>query len=366
MERRKCGNTDLWLPALGLGCFSFGGGEYWGNQNQDDVNRTVRRAVELGINYFDTAEVYNNGRSEESLGAAIRGLPRDRLLIGTKIGPNNTEPDVLIEHCEASLRRLGTDYIDLYMVHWPIAPHSLLHFNARDKCPSPAEAFRTLEKLRRQGKIRHIGVSNFGIQYMEEARADGMQIAVNQLPHNLLCRAIELEILPYCRRTGVGVMGYMALMQGLLAGVYPSLDQVPLWRRRTRHFAPSRAGELCRHGETGAEDETSRALAAIRAIADQQGLTMTDIAIRWAVASEGLACTLVGARNPCQLETNVRAATGPLDPKVIASLNAATESLLQKLGPSFDYWEHSDHDRTRPLKVPHYLTAMKRKPGMVR
>ena len=219
-------------------------------------------------------------------------------------------------HCEASLQRLGVETIDLYMVHWPIAPHSVVHFNRDCVCPAVAPAFETLMTLRRQGKIRHVGVSNFGPHYLAEALAAGAEIAVNALPYNLLCRVIEVGILPYCRQSGVGVIGYMALMQGLLAGVYATLDDVPLWRRRTRHFHPRRAGPLCRHGEAGAEEETQEALAAIRAIAAAEGTTMQDLAIRWAIARDDIACTLVGARNEAQLEANVAAAARPFDAAV--------------------------------------------------
>ena len=106
MEIRNCGTSGLKVSALGVGCWSFGGGDYWGRQAQADA--VVRRAVELGITYFDTAEAYNEGRSESSLGRAVRGIPRDKIVIGTKISPSNTAADTLIEHCEASLRRLGT------------------------------------------------------------------------------------------------------------------------------------------------------------------------------------------------------------------------------------------------------------------
>ena len=358
VEKRQCGQSGLWLPALGLGCWAFGGGEYWGEQSQDDVENTVRRAVELGVTYFDSAEAYNEGRSEASLGLAIRGLPRDGLLLGTKISPSNTRPRTLAEHCEASLRRLRTDYIDLYMVHWPIAPHAIAHFGGDGGCPSVPAAFETLARLRREGKVRYVGVSNFGREYLEEARFAGGEVVVNELPYNLLCRAIEWEILPYCRGRGIGVIGYMALMQGLLADIYPTLDHVPLWQRRTRHFSPTRAGEFCRHGEDGAEEELTEALAAVRKITAGLGMTVPQIAVRWAIAGPGIACTLVGARNRAQLEANVRAAAEPLEPAIVELLGAATEPLLQKLGRSFDYYEHTDRDRTRPLKTPRELDAI--------
>jgi aryl-alcohol dehydrogenase-like predicted oxidoreductase len=349
METNICGRSNLHLPILGLGCWPFVGGDYWGPRSQDEINRVVRRAVELGVNFFDTAEAYNNGRGEELLGVALRGLPREQLIISTKISPSNTEPTTLAAHCEASLKRLGIETIDIYMVHWPIAPHSVVHFNPDSSCPPVAPAFETLMTLRRQGKVRHIGVCNFGPEYLCEAMQSA-EIAVNALPYNLLCRVIELEILPYCRRMGVGVIGFMPLMQGLLSGVYPTLDDVPLWRRRTRHFRPRRAGQLCRHGEEGAEEELEEALAGIRAIAREEGTTMSDLAIRWAVSREEIDCTLVGARNDAQLEANVAAAARPLDTAVRARLDVATDRLKQKLSPSFDYYERVGNDRSRPLK----------------
>jgi aryl-alcohol dehydrogenase-like predicted oxidoreductase len=349
VERRRCGRSRLELSVLGLGCWSFGGGEYWGPQSQDDVNRTVRRAVELGINYFDTAEAYNAGRSEESLGLAIRGLPRDRLVLGTKISPSNMMPAVLVDHCEASLRRLGVETIDLYLVHWPITRHAAAHFAPDPIVPPVAEAFATLAGLRSQGKIGHIGVSNFGRAYLEEARATGVEIVANELPYNLLCRAVERELLPCCAQAGVGVIGYMTLLQGLLAADVPRLDGLPVWRSRTRHFSPQRAGPLCRHGEPGAEAETVQALGDIVRISRTCGVSLREIAIQWALAGHGITSVLVGARNQQQLEANVRAAGEPLEPTIVAQLNAATDALKNALGSSFDYYEHTARDRTGPI-----------------
>src|SRR4026207_2327843 len=130
MEHGVCGHSGPTLSVLGLGCWSFGGGEYWGPVEQSDVDAVVRRAFELGITYFDPTERDSDGRSEASLGRALRGAPRDQVVIGTKVSPAHVQPDVLPGRCEASLRRLGTDYIDIYMVHWPITLHSIRHFDA--------------------------------------------------------------------------------------------------------------------------------------------------------------------------------------------------------------------------------------------
>ncbi len=136
MQLRQCGKYDLKLPSLGVGCWAFGGGEYWGPQSQGDVNEVVRAAVDQGCNFFDTAEAYNGGASEASLGVALEGIPREQVLIGTKISPSNMQPAQVREHCEASLRRLRTDYLDLYMVHWPITRHSIRHFTS-ESIPIP-------------------------------------------------------------------------------------------------------------------------------------------------------------------------------------------------------------------------------------
>ncbi len=120
IEQRYIGNSKTPISALGIGCWAFGGGEYWGPQDTRQEDEVVARALDLGINYFDTAEAYNEGRSEEALGRALKAR-RHQAVIGTKISPSNVEPSVLRQHCEASLRRLQTDVIDIYMVHWPIS-----------------------------------------------------------------------------------------------------------------------------------------------------------------------------------------------------------------------------------------------------
>jgi myo-inositol catabolism protein IolS len=344
---RRCGSSDLHLPLLGVGCWAFGGGDYWGPQSQAEVDAVVREAVDQGCNFFDTAEAYNGGNSERALGAALRGLPRDRVILCTKISPGHTAPDTLVEHCEASLRRLETDYIDLYMVHWPITAHSIKHFTPGvTGVPTVPAAFATLDRLRRAGKIRHIGVSNFGRHQLTEALATGVPIIVNELPYSLLTRAIELDLLPFCRARGVGVLGYMALLQGVLSDRYAQLADLPEWRRRTRHF-DGRSTPLSRHATAGCEAETAAALAAIRGVARRLGIATADLALRWACAGHGITSSLCGSRNIAALRENLRAAATPLDPAVVAELKQLTDPLLAALGPSFDYYENPAHDRTQ-------------------
>ena len=347
MEQRQCGHSGLTLSVLGLGCWSFGGGEYWGPVEQSDVDTVVRRAFELGITYFDTAEAYNDGRSEASLGRALRGSPRDQVVIGTKVSPAHMQPYGLPGRCEASLRRLGTDYLDIYMVHWPITLHSIGHFDTQIAvCPAVDDAFAALLRLQEQGKVRHIGVSNFARSRLEEALAYCPKLAVNELPYNLLSRAIEWEALPASRELGLGVIGYMALLQGVLTDLYPTLDDIPMWQRRTRHF-DARKAAAARHGLCGEEQSTAQAIAALRAVCRDSGLTLSELALKWAVANRDVACNLVGSRSVGKLDANVRAVEHPLAGEMARRLNAITDPLKERLGRSFDYYEGPDNDRTR-------------------
>ena len=256
MEQRRCGPQGLFLSALGAGCWSFGGSEqdYWGAQDGRDAEAVVRSALAQGVTYFDTAEGYNEGRSETALAQAL-GSRRGEAIIGSKVSTANAAPHSLRAHCEASLRRLGSDYLDVDMLHWPVTAYPA------------AEVFGVLAELQTEGKLRYIGVSNYGAQQLREAAATGVQISVNQVCYNLLSRAIEFEIVPECQRMEIGIIGYMPLQQGLLTGKYSSPSELPEVRTRTRHFSGSRPQS--RHGEPGAEAEVFRALDAIGAFAQR-------------------------------------------------------------------------------------------------
>lgn len=326
--------SGIRLPLLGLGCWSFGGqeGDYWGPHDDREAAEIIARALANGINYFDTAEGYNDGRSEEALGRALKGR-RAEAIIGTKISPQNTEPQTLRRHCEASLRRLGTDVIDIYMVHWPITDYPV------------ADAFGALADLRRAGKIRAIGVSNFGVQQLQEALATGAAIEVNQLGYSLLHRAIEFEILPFCRQHCIAVTAYMPLMQGLLTGRWRSVEEIPPIRRRTRHFSSTRPGT--RHGEPGAEEEVFAAINSIARLADDLGMPMADLALAWVAAQEGVATVIVGTRTVAQFEESLRGIGRRLTADVLAELDRLTQPVKVKLGANADLWQSGADSRIR-------------------
>ena len=352
MELRRLGNSDLELSPVGIGCWAFGGEEkdYWGAQNQKDVDALLKRSIELGLNYFDTAEAYNNGRSEESLGKALSSIPRDKVVIGSKVSARNCYYDTLISSCEASLLRLKTDYLDLYMIHWPFHPISMLR-DTNDKAllnkpPQEEEAASALIELQRQGKIRYVGVSNFGVEQLESFKQTGVRIVANQLHYNLLSRAIEFEVLPYCQSQGIGVIGYMPILQGILAGKFDTLEEVPENRRRTRHFS-SQSTPLSRHGELGAETEMQEALTEIKELSKKLNIPMAQLATRWAFSKPGVTTSILGARNVAQLQEAAVAAEQLLPERVIEVLDLVTKNLKDKLGLSIDYFEHTDNDRGR-------------------
>ena len=333
MEMRRCGSSSIELSTLGIGCWSFGGGDYWGPQRDGAEREVVAAALDHGVVYFDTAPSYNDGRSEEALGRALRGR-RHRAIVGTKVAPEHcVSSESLRRACEDSLRRLGTDMIDIYMVHWPIVG------------PPVAEAFETLMSLRDQGKVREIGVSNHGVQQMTQALGCGASIQCNQLCYNLLCRAIEIEILPFCAQKGIGVLSYMPLMQGLLTARYRSPDHVPVSFARTRHFRGNRPE--ARHGEPGAEQETFATIQAIKKLAAAEGMLPQVMSLKWVKARPEITTMLLGVRSAAQLEEDLPALDGGLTPALIKKLDCLTRPLMDRLGPSPDYYEASTMSRIR-------------------
>ena len=321
MVRRIAGKSGIEISPMGIGCWSYGGGDYWGPQAQSDVTAVANAALDAGINFFDTAEGYNNGRSEEALAVALKGR-RHEAVIGTKV--SKPDPATIREHCEASLQRLQTDYVDIYMIHWP------------DDEIAIEESMAELTHLQEDGLIRAIGVSNFGVEQLTAALETGASIAVNQLCYNLLSRAIEPELLPLCRKHNVGILGYMPLLQGILTGQYKSAEEIPPVHARFRHFRDDRP--QASHGEAGAEEEMFETLEAIREIAEAEQVPMARLAIAWAMARPGITCMLVGTRNVDELAENLNVLNYSLSADVIGRLDEITAPLLAELGANPDYF----------------------------
>lgn len=329
MRTRRLGNSDLEVPVICFGCWAIAGDNIWGPQDEQDAVDAIRLAVDLGMNFFDTAEGYGAGASEALLGRGLRGI-RERAIIATKASPSHHEPTKLRAACEESLRLLGTDYIDLYQLHWPSREVPF------------ADTWGAMEDLIAEGKVRAGGVSNWGPRDLDELLQAGRP-ASNQVSYSLLFRAIEYEILPRCREEQIGFLCYMPLMQGLLAGKFASADEVPPGRARSRHFSGDRP--QARHGEPGAEEETFAAVRAIRAIAEELGAPMAQVAIAWDLAQPGVTSVITGIRNPEQARANAAAADLELPPDVLEALNRATEPLKRLLGPNADMWQSNSRIR---------------------
>ena len=249
MKYVKLGKTDIDVSVLSLGCWAFAGGKIWGEQNDRDSIKTVDAALELGINFLDTAPAYGSGYSECVIGKALKGK-RDKAVIATKVVYAACEPDKMIESCETSMKNMQTDYIDLLYVHWP---NMQVPF---------ADTMEGLENLKKQGKIRAAGICNFGLKQMGMLEDTGKfdLLEVHQLPYNLFWRAIEYGIQQKCIEKGLGIVCYSTLAQGLLSGRYNSIADVPDNLKVSR-FYKDPEGKV--HGGSGCEKEGICSVAAV-------------------------------------------------------------------------------------------------------
>lgn len=299
MRKKGLGRTGLELSVLGLGTWAMGGPDWpygYGPQDESESTATIHRAVALGINWIDTAPVYGLGHSEEVVGRALAALPAaDRPLVFTKCGLVWKRKSIrqrlgaksIRREAEESLRRLGVEAIDLYQIHWPNAS-------------TIVEAWRTLLELRKEGKVRHIGVSNFDVSELERLRPLGLVESL-QPPYSLVRPDVEKEILPYCLENDIGVIVYSPLESGLLGGkmtreriaALPDSD----WRRRK--------------GEEFREPKLSRNLGLaerVRLAAARQGIPPAALAVAWTLKHPAVTGAIVGARRPEQIEELVKAA----------------------------------------------------------
>jgi len=296
MEDTQFGQTDLRVSKISYGTWQFGGD--WGRveRSQWETGKaTVQKALELGINFFDTAQAYGFGMAERMLGEALqpylKGL-REDIVLSTK-GGLRMEGDKLLRDASAfwirqgveqSLRNLGFDYIDLYQIHWP------------DPNTPFEETASTLDQLIHEGKIRYVGVSNYNVEQMR-AFEKTRKLDALQPPYSLFRRDIEQDILPYTQEQGIGVLVYGPLAHGLLAGTFTSQTSFAAddWRNKSEIF----------HGKI-----FQRNLAVVeqlKHLAEQEGMTVAQLAIAWVLAQPGIDVAIVGARNPEQLEQTARA-----------------------------------------------------------
>jgi aryl-alcohol dehydrogenase-like predicted oxidoreductase len=310
MQRKRLGNSDLDITTLGFGAWAIGGAGWqyaWGPQDDDQSIAAIRRALDLGVNWIDTAAIYGIGHSEEVVARALEGV-RERPYVFTKCGlvaNEKGEPrrvlkaDSIRRECEASLRRLGVEVLDLYQVHWPNEDIE--------------DGWGELARLKEEGKVRHIGVSNFDVAQLERAMKIA-PVASLQPPYSLVSREVEAEILPFCQKHGIGVINYSPMYSGLLTGAMTAERAAALpeddWRRRDSNFQPPRL-------------ERNLALVEIlRSIGERHGRSPGEVAIAWTLRNPAITGAIVGARSAEQVEGWVGAATLKLDEADFARIDA--------------------------------------------
>ena len=315
MQKVRLGKTDFEITPVGFGAWAIGGGGWaaaWGPQDDDEAVGAIRRALELEINWVDTAAVYGLGHSEELVARALKGVPdADRPYVFTKCSlvwdeggdiSNVLKRDSVKRECEQSLRRLQTDVIDLYQIHWPRPDEDI------------EEGWSALAELKEEGKVRHIGVSNFDVSQMERAN-EISPVETLQPPYNMLNRGVDEEILPYCGENDIGVIVYSPMRSGLLTGKMTAerVQNMPSddWRRNADDFQEPR---LSRNLEL---------VERLTEIGERRGKSPAEVAIAWTLRHPAVTAAIVGGRRPDQVDGIIGAAEFRLSEDEIEEIETA-------------------------------------------
>lgn len=320
--------ADLRVSRLALGTWSFSGSKNWGPNDERESINTINLAIDLGVNFIDTAARYNDGEAERILGRAIKDR-RGEVIVCTKIYTGHLDYEGVLRECENSLRRLDTDYIDVYQIHWP---SQTIPFE---------ETIRGFEKLKADGKIRAFGGCNFGVGAVNAFKK--CSPVTNQLPYSLLWRQIEDAIVPASMAAGMSIWPYCPLAQGLLTGKFKSVDDVPLPRREVRFYSSKWQQGL--HTDDGFEKEIFEFLPKLQAVADKAGLPMAAIALGFLKDRPGVDSVLVGARNEQQLRDNLKMFETPIPADVMAEAIRLSDELKPKMGTNPDLWQSASGKR---------------------
>jgi aryl-alcohol dehydrogenase-like predicted oxidoreductase len=339
MNTKRLGNSDLFITPIGFGAWAIGGSGWefaWGGQDDRDSVAAIREALDHGVNWIDTAAVYGLGHSEEVVARALEGMA-NRPYVFTKcsmvwdeqrkIG-HSLKAESIRRECEASLRRLKVDVLDLYQVHWPLPDEDI------------EEGWAAMAKLKEEGKVRHIGVSNFDAGQMRRALAIA-PITSLQPRYSLIHREVESEILPFAARQKIGVIAYSPMASGLLTGAMTRerIEGLPAddWRKNHRDFQePLLSRNL-------------RLVRLLRAIGTHHGRTPAEVAVAWVLHNPDVTGAIVGARKPGQITGVLGAARLRLSPTEIAEIEAffekpsppvALPTNVAKAAASFESFTH--------------------------
>lgn len=308
MQYRKLANSDLNISVITFGAWAAGGW-MWGGTERSEAVKAIQASYDVGVTSIDTAPIYGQGLSEEIVGEAIKDLPRDKIQILTKYGMrwdltkgdfgmksknNDGEPidvykyagkDSIIKECEDSLKRLGTDYIDLYQIHWP------------DKTTPIQETMEAVAQLIEQGKVRYAGVCNYNTEQLAEARKY-INLVSDQVPYSMAKRAIEADTIPYCLENNLSILAYSPLERGLLTGkMKPGHQFAPDDHRAALYFFKDENLQL-----------VDTFLAKIAPLANDKQITIGQLVLKWTLEQPGITIALTGARNDKQALENAAAA----------------------------------------------------------
>ncbi len=310
MEYRAFGRTGMDVSAIGFGCWEIGGG--YGHFDESDVFKAVQRALDLGINLFDTAEGYGFGQSEEILGKAL-GTRRDEAIVVTKFGILKDDDDnwyrdssreSALAAIDRSLKALGTDYVDVYLIHWP------------DKDMPLEESMGALEEIVQAGKARFVGVSNFRPDQIETCM-ETRRVDITQYGYHMFDRRLEREVFPTIAEHGIGLMTYGSLAHGLLTGTFTAgttFDETD-WRSNGTAFnIPLFTEEVFARNVAAVND--------LKPIAARHGKTMAQLALRWALRNPVVSVALIGFRRPEEVEENVAGLDLTLDQETLDEIEA--------------------------------------------
>jgi aryl-alcohol dehydrogenase-like predicted oxidoreductase len=305
MQTRQLGNSGLELSVIGLGTWAMGGGDWpfgWGDQDEQDAIASIVKAVELGVNWIDTAAVYGFGESEKLIGKALQSIPQaDRPIIATKCGRTNLgdgkigkslQRESVIAECEGSLQNLGVECIDLYQMHWPEPDDQI------------EEGWQTLVELKKQGKVRHIGVSNHSAAQMAPLQAIA-PIDSCQPPYSMIARDAESEILPYCRSNGIGVICYSPMGKGLLTGSFTA--------QRAKNLSDKDHRKRDPRFQSPQLEINLEFVSSLGKIASSLGWTIPEVSIAWVLRRPEVTAAIVGSRSPQQISQTVVAGNRKMD-----------------------------------------------------
>ncbi|GAB4303683.1 MAG: aldo/keto reductase [Geminocystis sp.] len=320
MKTRQLGKSDIYITPIIMGTWQAGKRMWAGIEDSESIS-AIRQAVESGITTIDTAEVYGEGHSERIVGEALKSV-RDKVIYASKVFANHLKYDQVISACHNSLKNLQTDYIDLYQIHWPSGSWN-------SEIVPIEETMRALNDLKREGKIRAIGVSNFSQQQLASARECG-QIDSIQPPYSLFWRIVEKEIQPYCVENNISILAYSSLAQGILTGKFgdnPTFAEGD-HRKNNRLFQPP-------HWE-----RVKQALSQLQPFADKYNCTLAQIAIAWLI-QQPQTNAIVGARNPQQAKENAQAGEIELTIEDIKQISNIGTNVTKDLDDNPVMWNFS-------------------------